>query len=170
MPHPNFVPVSPSSSLNTHKSGISGSTSTSWDLPLTLICIIPPCWLTADSRAQPRGNLPRTAIGLSSIDIAGGRMAGALVETLLRQRLFPPHARVKMPSRRRERLGASAAPEALVGTGWARQDQRQPSGPHAGRLERHPARLQGNVRGQREQVTALVRERLRFLPAGCGKR
>src|SRR5262249_53493459 len=34
-PQPNFVPVMPSTSRNTHSSGVSPSTSTSWVLPLT---------------------------------------------------------------------------------------------------------------------------------------
>ena len=36
-PHPNLVPVMPSTSRNTHKSGVSPSTSTLWAVPLTLM-------------------------------------------------------------------------------------------------------------------------------------
>src|SRR6202011_815170 len=36
MPQPNLVPVMPSTSRNTHSSGVSPSTSTLWVLPLTL--------------------------------------------------------------------------------------------------------------------------------------
>ncbi len=39
-PHPNFVPMSPSSSLNTHKIGVEGSTSTLQALPFTFRFII----------------------------------------------------------------------------------------------------------------------------------
>jgi hypothetical protein len=37
LPHPNFVPVIPSTSRSTHNSGVSLSTSTLWLTPLTLI-------------------------------------------------------------------------------------------------------------------------------------
>src|SRR3989442_10720985 len=36
MPHPNFVPVRPRLSRSTHRSGVSGVTSTDWRLPLTV--------------------------------------------------------------------------------------------------------------------------------------
>src|SRR5215470_9609016 len=36
-PHPNFVPVMPSTSRNTQSSGVSPSTSTLWALPLILM-------------------------------------------------------------------------------------------------------------------------------------
>src|SRR3989441_5976761 len=36
MPHPNFVPVRPRLSRSTHRSGVSGATSTDWRLPLTV--------------------------------------------------------------------------------------------------------------------------------------
>src|SRR6266478_5531015 len=39
MPQPNFVPVMPSTSRNTHKSGVSLSTSTVRSTPLTLIVV-----------------------------------------------------------------------------------------------------------------------------------
>src|SRR5512135_1131996 len=39
-PHPNLVPVSPSSSRRTQSSGISRGTSTSWTVPFTLSLII----------------------------------------------------------------------------------------------------------------------------------
>ena len=35
MPPPNFVPVMPSTSRNTQRSGVSPSTSTLWEIPLT---------------------------------------------------------------------------------------------------------------------------------------
>src|ERR1700674_2415249 len=39
MPQPNFVPVMPSTSRNTHRSGVSPSTSTVRSTPLTLILV-----------------------------------------------------------------------------------------------------------------------------------
>src|SRR5256886_9137086 len=36
MPHPNFVPVRPRLSRSTHRSGVSGATSTDWRLPLAV--------------------------------------------------------------------------------------------------------------------------------------
>ena len=36
MPQPNLVPVSPSVSRSAQRSGVSGATSTGWDLPLTM--------------------------------------------------------------------------------------------------------------------------------------
>jgi len=38
-PQPNFVPVMPSTSRNTHKRGVSSSTSTVRSMPLTLIVV-----------------------------------------------------------------------------------------------------------------------------------
>src|SRR3954471_23100845 len=38
-PHPNFVPVMPSTSRNTHRRGVSPSTSTVRSMPLTLIVV-----------------------------------------------------------------------------------------------------------------------------------
>ena len=36
MPQPYLVPVSPMLSRSTHRSGVSGSTSTVWDVPFTM--------------------------------------------------------------------------------------------------------------------------------------
>src|SRR5216683_7575775 len=52
IPHPNFVPVIPSTSRNTHKSGVSPSTSTVRWTPLTLIVIA-----TATLPARRAGSL-----------------------------------------------------------------------------------------------------------------
>ena len=45
MPQPYFVPVSPTCSRMAHSNGVSGSTSTLWDLPLMMSLIMrpPPC-------------------------------------------------------------------------------------------------------------------------------
>src|SRR4051794_33296236 len=54
MPQPNFVPVRPSSSRNTQRSGVSGETSIAWRTPLTWIVIIGSPEREADRQLDPR--------------------------------------------------------------------------------------------------------------------
>jgi hypothetical protein len=50
MPHPNFVPVIPSTSRSTHNSGMSRSTSTVWALPfMVIVSAIAPSEIEANS-------------------------------------------------------------------------------------------------------------------------
>src|SRR5262249_52861292 len=76
MPQPTLVPVNPSTSRNTHRSGVSPSTSTVRSIPLTLIVvgIVPPDYYVPRGRAASvccRHPPPRQRAALSLCDALG---------------------------------------------------------------------------------------------------
>jgi hypothetical protein len=70
MPHPNFVPISPSVSRSAQSRGVSESTSISWACPLTVSRVTNP--------PQPE-NLPRLQTGLKSLARGLRRQSGQKV-------------------------------------------------------------------------------------------
>jgi hypothetical protein len=62
MPHPNLVPVMPRTSRSTHRSGMSGGTSTSRLAPFTVKVIIGGLLLGGDDKDRPRTRLNETAL------------------------------------------------------------------------------------------------------------
>src|SRR6266851_5104538 len=67
MPQPNFVPVIPSTSRNTHKSGVSPSTSTVRSRPLTLI-VVAMGYLRACSRGSQCFERQRDALAAADAE------------------------------------------------------------------------------------------------------
>src|SRR6266853_1788466 len=94
MPHPNFVPVMPSTSRNTHKSGVSPSTSTVRSTPLILIAVAMATSRLSRGSGMERDSLPWQSAGNAQLGCRrSGRKAARSGRSLPGrfQRLAPPH-------------------------------------------------------------------------------
>src|SRR5207244_7717755 len=91
MPHPNFVPVRPRLSRSTHRSGVSGATSTDWRLPLTVRTI---------------GGMTHSGRGCQKTGVGAGQGEGALLRLVEPRRLFHRGTRTGL-DRKSTRLNSS---------------------------------------------------------------
>src|SRR5688572_11127647 len=89
MPQPNLVPVSPMPSRIAHRSGVSGSTSTSWRLPLTVSATI---WKSL-LRAGRAGLRPRLHDAVE-FGLRDGRRLAILAGDVLTRRPRPRDERI----------------------------------------------------------------------------
>src|SRR5439155_17554312 len=113
IPHPYLVPVSPRVSRITHRSGISGGTSTCCRLPLTVNAIMTTSWTRVDAPqmtpASPRCQLPRES---SVSEFFDSSHAADGVGSSLYDALHAPPA--GGPARPPRRLGARARRRSLA--------------------------------------------------------